>query len=197
MKLYFIRHGEKETTADINPVIGHTDPPLTKIGFEQAISLVEYFKDVKVDFVYASEYLRVQQTAEPLSKAKSIPVKVDRRLNEIDNGLIETMTEEDIRKSYPAFWNDFFEHKHDCRFPGGETGEEVKERQNAFLEEIRKIDGTYLLFCHDGFIRILMCNLLGMPVYHRYRFKCDYCGITEVLLENGEWKINRFNNVNR
>jgi len=195
MKLYFIRHGEKEVTTEINPLIGHTDPPLTKYGFNQATNLVEFFKNEKVDFIYASEYLRVQQTAFPLSKDKSIPIRVDKRLNEINNGYIETMSEDDIKKSYPEFLKEFFEHTHDCRFPGGETGEEVKIRQNDLLKEIKKEDGTYVLFCHDGYIRILMCNILGMPVYHRYRFKYDYCGVTEIVLENDEWKVARFNQI--
>lgn len=195
MKLYFIRHGEKESTLTINPLIGHTDPSLTDLGFRQAEALVAYFKHEKVDYIYTSEYLRVQQTAEPLSRDKGIIVKIDKRLNEIDNGIIETMSDKDIEEQYPEFWKDFFEHKHDCRFPGGETGEEVRKRQNDLFEEIKEQDGTYVLFCHEGYIRILLCNLLGMPVYHRYKFKYDYCGITEVIFENEEWKIKRFNQL--
>jgi len=195
MKLYFIRHGDKESTSAINKIIGHTDPSLTRQGFEQAETLVEYFKNEKVDYIYASEYLRVKQTAKPLARDKGIAVKIDKILNEIDNGIVETMSDKDIEEQYPEFWKDFYEHKHDCRFPGGETGEEVKARQNNLLEEIKGRDGTYVLFCHEGYIRILMCNLLGMPVYHRYKFKYDYCGITEVILEDGEWKVKRFNQI--
>jgi broad specificity phosphatase PhoE len=197
MKLYFIRHGEKESASMINPAIGHTDPSLTAQGFKQAAAIVEYFKNEKIDHIYASEYLRARQTAEPLSRDRGIAVSTDRRLNEIDNGIIETMSDKGIVEQYPDFWKDFSEHKHDCRFPGGETGEEVRERQNCLLEEIMRDDGTYALFCHEGYIRILMCNLLGIPVYHRYKFKYDYCGITEVILENGEWKIRRFNQVHK
>jgi len=47
MKLYFIRHGDKESTSAINKIIGHTDPSLTRQGFEQAETLVEYFKNEK------------------------------------------------------------------------------------------------------------------------------------------------------
>ena len=195
MKLYFIRHGEKETTSLINPLIGHTDPPLTRHGLAQANALLRYFEREKVDYLYASEYLRVKQTAEPLSKERNIPIAIDDRLNEIDNGVIETMSDEEIERQFPEFWRDFFEHRHDCRFPGGETGEEVRARQNDLLKEIREKDGTHVLFCHEGYIRILMCNLLGIPVYHRYKFKYDYCGITEVALENEEWKIRRFNQI--
>jgi broad specificity phosphatase PhoE len=193
MRLYFIRHGEKETTSLINPIIGHTDPPLTEQGIAQAEALLRYFEREHVDSVYASEYLRVRQTAEPLARERNIPILIDRRLNEIDNGIIETMPDAEIETQFPEFWRDFFEHRRDCRFPGGETGEEVRARQNEFLREIRDREGTHAMFCHDGYIRILICNLLGMPVYHRYKFKCDYCGITEVALENDEWKIQRFN----
>ncbi len=195
MKLYFIRHGEKETTSLINPLIGHTDPPLTRNGVAQANALLRYFEREKVDYLYSSEYLRVKQTAEPLSKERNIPIAIDDRLNEIDNGIIETMSDAEIERQFPEFWRDFFEHRHDCRFPGGETGEEVRARQNDLLNEIRGKDGTHVLFCHEGYIRILMCNLLGIPVYHRYKFKYDYCGITEVALENAVWKIRRFNQI--
>jgi broad specificity phosphatase PhoE len=195
MKLFFVRHGEKEISSEINPKIGHTDPSLTSFGFIQAQKVAEYFKDEKVDYIYASEYLRVQQTAGPLSKDKKIPIKIEKRLNEIDNGIIETMPDEEIERKYPEFWKDFFEHKHDCRFPGGETGEEVRRRQAALLEEIKEKEGTYVLFCHDGFIRILMCNILGMPVFERYRFICDYCGISEINYEQKTWKIKRYNVV--
>jgi broad specificity phosphatase PhoE len=193
MRLYFIRHGEKEAGAEINPIIGHTDPPLTRHGVEQAEALPRFFEGESVDYVYASEYLRVRQTAEPLARDRNLTIAIDRRLNEIDNGIIETMPDAEIERQFPEFWRDFFEHRRDCRFPGGETGEEVRARQNDLLREISGKEGTHVLFCHEGYIRILMCNLLGMPVYHRYKFKYDYCGITEVALENAEWKIRRFN----
>lgn len=195
MKLFFVRHGEKETTSIVNPDIGHTDPPLTRSGLTHAEGLVEYFAGERIDHIYASAYLRVQQTAQPLATDRQLPVTIDARLNEIDNGLIETMPDDEIERTYPEFWKDFFEHEKDCRFPGGETGEEVARRQNDLLGELRRRDETAVLFCHEGYIRILMCNLLGMPVYHRYKFKYDYCGITEVILENGEWKIKRFNQI--
>jgi len=195
MVFYFIRHGEKETTSIVNEKIHHTDPSLTKHGFEQAESLVKYFEEINIDEIYASEYLRVQQTAKPLSQNKKRSVIVDNRLNEIDNGIIETMPDDAIEKQYPEFWKDFWDHKKDCRFPGGETGEEVKERQNSIIHEKMKEDKNIVFFTHDGFIRILICNILGMPVYHRYRFKYDYCGITELIYEKSEWKIKRVNHI--
>jgi hypothetical protein len=34
-----------------------------------------------------------------------------------------------------------------------------------------------------------------MPVYHRWKFKVDFCGITEMRYsaQDGEWKLLRFN----
>jgi len=58
----------------------------------------------KVDYIYASEYLRVKQTAKPLARDKGIAVKIDKRLNEIDNGIVETMSDKDIEEQYPEFW---------------------------------------------------------------------------------------------
>jgi broad specificity phosphatase PhoE len=195
MVFYFIRHGEKETTSVVNSKIHHTDPSLTKRGFEQAQSLVKYFAGIHIDEIYSSEYLRVQQTAKPLAQNRDKPIIVDKRLNEIDNGIIETMADDEIERQFPEFWKDFWDHKKDCRFPGGETGEEVKERQNGIMNEQMREDKTIVFFTHDGFIRILICNILGMPVYHRYKFKCDYCGITELTHEKEGWKIQMINHI--
>jgi broad specificity phosphatase PhoE len=193
MIFYFIRHGEKETTSVINEKIHQPDPALTKNGFEQAKSIITYFDNKKIDSIYSSEYLRVQQTARYLAEEKNKPIIIDKRLNEINKGSIETMGNDDIEKKFPGFLKDYSEHKKDFRYPGGETGEEVKKRQNELINEMMKENCNIVFFTHDGFIRILLCNILGLPVYNRYKFRCDYCGITELIYTNDEWNINRIN----
>lgn len=195
MAIYFIRHGEKEFSNEINPVIRHTDPILTQQGFKQAEMLAEFFKNINISFIYASEYLRVQQTASPLAENKNLNIIIDKRLNEINIGFLETLSDEDIKKNYADFLKEFNEHQKDCRFPGGETGSEVIDRQRSLLKDFSELNGNIAAFCHDGFIRILATSILGMPVYHRYKFICDYGGITEVVIEDGDYKIRRFNQI--
>lgn len=195
MTIYVIRHGEKLQTMEINPALGHTDPALSPRGEEQAESLLRFFEGRDVRRIIASGYLRARQTAAPLSASRGLPVETDARLNEIDNGIVETMPDLEVAERYPDFWKDFTSHEKDCRFPGGETGEEAKMRQDSLLEELKRGGGNAALFTHEGYARLLMCNLLSLPVYHRHKFKYDFCGITEITLTGYGWRIIRFNHV--
>lgn len=143
--------------------------------------IAEFFNNINISYVYASEYLRVQQTAAPLARTKNLNIIIDKRLNEINTGFIETLSDEEIRNQFPGFLKDFNKHNKDCGFPGGETGSEVIDRQKSILKDFSELNGNIVAFCHDGFIRILASYILGMPVYHRYKFKCDFGGITEVI----------------
>lgn len=89
------------------------------------------------------------------------------------------MSDEEIQSKYPEFWNDFFSFSKDVRFPDGETGEEVKARQKSLLDDLVQRDEDVLLVSHEGYIRLLMCNLLDIPVFKRNLFKVDMCGIME------------------
>ncbi len=195
MRVFFVRHGDKRIETEINPKIKHTDPSLSEIGEKQAQRLGDYFKNIDLKKIYVSEYRRNHQTAWPLSQLKGLSIIEDKRLNEIDTGLIELMSEEEIKEKYFNFWTDFNEKKKDCRFPGGENGEEVKTRQEGLLKDLVSRNEDCLLVSHDGFIRILMCNILGMPVYRRHLFKTVFCGITELNYDyyRREWNILNYN----
>lgn len=73
---YLIRHAEK-TDKDIN------DPELSKLGLERVTKYIEYFKALKLNSVYTTNYKRTFQTAKPIALSKAIklfhydPNKVD------------------------------------------------------------------------------------------------------------------------
>lgn len=195
MKLYVIRHAEKEKGAFYNEKFHHQDPPITSRGKRCSIELEKFFADKKLDRIIVSEYLRTAQTARHIAEVKKLQITKDERLNEIDNGEIEQLTDEEIKKKYPEFWNDFFSFSKDVRFPGGETGEECKLRQNDFLVELVKKGEDVLLVTHEGYIRLLLCNIIGLPVYKRHLFHMDYCGVLELEYDDksGTWQIIRVN----
>jgi broad specificity phosphatase PhoE len=122
---------------------------------------------------------------------------VDERLNEVDNGVFEKMTEQEIQKTYPDIWQAFRARQQDFRFPEGETGEEARRRIAEFLEEKRKKhDGeNIIVVCHEGLVRVTACHILGLPVYNRWNFRVDFCGIMEINYqpEYQTWQLVRFN----
>ncbi len=199
MAIYIVRHADKEDGGYFNPLLRHQDPPLKPEGVRRAESLTDYFRGKPVTTLYASAYIRTQQTIEPLAKLFGLEPIIDHRLNEIDNGAFDTLSEEQIALAYPSAWQSFTERKADFRFPQGETGEEARERIVSFVEEKRleHPTGDIVAVTHEGLIRILMCHVMDLPVYKRWNFSVDFCGITELQFQPayGEWKLFRFNQV--
>ncbi len=199
--VYFVRHGNKEKSEGYdhyyNETLNIMDEPLSDKGKEDARKIAAYFKDIDIKSIYVSQYVRTHQTAAPTADAKGLGVIEDARVNEINNGDIRNMSDGEIISKYPKLWEDFMSHSRDVRFPGGETGEEVKKRQDSFLSEMQNEKEDILVVSHDGFIRLLMCNILGLPVWKRYKFKTTMGGISAILYdeEDNEWKIVRFNQV--
>ena len=110
MRLFLIRHGEKEKGAYFNSSLNHQDPPLSRSGQRDARKLVGWFRGKSIKAIYASAYRRTYETSLHLSKTYKIQPVIDARLNEIDNGIIESLSDEEIKKQYPVFWEQFFSY---------------------------------------------------------------------------------------
>lgn len=199
MKMYVIRHAHKEQGGFFNPRLGHQDEPISAGGRRDAEKLHAYFADKPIAGIYVSGYQRTRQTIEHLAGQLALDPIVDERLNEIDNGLIEGLSDAEIRERYPEVWNAFIRRSADFRFPGGESGEEVRRRVASFLDEKRRqhAGGEIIAVSHEGLIRLTVCHVLGLPVYDRWNFQVDFCGIMEIGSREGSegWKLIRFNQV--
>jgi broad specificity phosphatase PhoE len=153
--------------------------------------------DKQISAIYVSGYQRTAQTIEYVADQMGLLPVVDERLNEIDNGFLDNMSEHEVQEKYPDFWKVYRERTADFRFPGGETGEEACRRIADFLEEKRQMHGmeNIVIVSHEGLIRQLMCYLVNIPVYKRGNFYVDFCGITEITYqpEYKAWKLMRFN----
>lgn len=194
---YIIRHAHKEQGDFYNPRLRHQDWPISQKGQEESYKLWSYFCDKQISAIYVSGYQRTGQTIAHVAEQLGIPPVIDERLNEIDNGLLDDMSEQEVQERYPDFWKAYRERSADFRFPGGETGEEACHRIASFLEEKRQAHGmeNILLVSHEGLIRQLVCHILNIPVYKRGNFHVDFCGIMEITYqpEYKNWKLIRFN----
>jgi broad specificity phosphatase PhoE len=197
MTFYIIRHGQKEPGKFFNPVLRHQDPPLSERGIEQSIILASSFSKTPISAIYVSAYIRTKQTIEPLAKNLGLNPIEDERLNELDNGLLDDMSEEEFKKTFPDVYRAYIARKADFRFPGGETGQEASARIGSFLIEKKDVhkEENIVIVSHDGLIRVCMCTILGLPVFHRGDFKVDLCGITEIEFQEivKRWKLLKFN----
>ncbi len=197
MTFYIIRHAHKEQGDYYNPRLRHQDEPISQAGRADSLKLWPYLCDKQLSAIYMSSYQRTRQTIEFVAEQSGLTPIVDERLNEIDNGLIEGMTDTAIQERYPEVWRGFRERSADFLFPGGETGEEACRRIAGFLEEKRKIHASenIVVVSHEGLIRLLVCHILDLPVYARWNFQVDFCGIMEINDQPDfrTWKLLRFN----
>jgi broad specificity phosphatase PhoE len=194
---YIIRHAAKEFGGFYNPTLRHQDEPINPRGRQQAEKVSEFFAEIPVSEIYISEYQRTAQTIAPTASRLGLTPVIDRRINEFDNGVIEGMSDVEIQRTYPHVWQAFQLRNADFRFPEGETGEEALQRAVEFLEEKRQQAGNnqIILVSHDGLIRLMMCHITGIPVYRRWNFRVDFCGLTEITYQPdyAAWKLIRFN----
>jgi len=197
MKWYIIRHADKEQGEFYNPDLRHQDQPISEKGHLKAQKLFSYFSDKSIDKIYVSEYCRTKQTIQHVAEKKEISPIVDSRLNEIDNGLIEGLSEKVLQQRYPDVWNAFKDRDRDFQFPEGESGEDVRKRIKSFFKDNQVSKEDIILVSHDGLIRLLLCYILGIAVYRRWDFRVDTCGIMEIEYQTTfkKWKLIRFNHI--
>ena len=162
MKLYVLRHGKTSWNA-LRKVQGAADIPLAKVG--------ENLKDVPFDLCFTSPLLRARQTAMLVlgRRAEQIPVISDKRIQEIDFGVLEGTQFKDeegnvISREMEVFFKD------PQNFPRPENGENISDilkRTREFWEE--KIndpslqDKTILIASHGCAVRALLQNIYQDP----------------------------------
>ena len=197
MKWYIIRHADKEQGDFYNPDLRHQDQPISEKGHLKAQKLFSYFSDKSIDKIYVSEYIRTKQTIKYVADKKKISPIADNRLNEIDNGLIEGLSEQVLQQRYPDVWNAFKDRDRDFQFPEGESGEDARKRITSFFKDKQVYKEDIILVSHDGLIRLLLCYILGIAVYRRWDFRVDTCGIMELEYQTTfkKWKLIRFNQI--
>jgi broad specificity phosphatase PhoE len=67
--IFLVRHAEK---ADASTSADPKDPELSEAGRARAESLAKTLKDTNLTAIYATEFKRAQQTAEPIARAAGI-----------------------------------------------------------------------------------------------------------------------------
>ena len=170
-RIYLIRHGEIEGTSS-GRIFGSTDLPLSPRGMSQ----VRYLADLLPagllvpgagTYCVASPLLRARQTAEAMVAGRGLTVATDADLREVDFGVWEGLTTEEIKAQFPGVLEQWTSPTDDMAFPEGESlvdfAERVSRARGRILEEEAE---AVLVFAHGGVIRSLACALLGLERDH-------------------------------
>ena len=159
--LFLLRHGE--TYFNLENRIGG-DSELTENGMAQAKGLASYFQRKKIPIIFTSEKRRTIQTAVPIKalqkKCAIIPLK---EFNEIDSGICECMSYEEIRDQMPHVFQARKKDKYNYVYPSGEGYASMKPRVDLGLKKALYLSSdsqSIIIVGHRAVNRMILSHFL-------------------------------------
>ncbi|GAA6097878.1 6-phosphofructo-2-kinase/fructose-2,6-bisphosphatase 3 isoform X4 [Tachysurus ichikawai] len=164
--IYLCRHGESQH--NLQGRLGG-DSGLSTRGRKFAGALAKFVseQDLKNLKVWTSQLRRSIQTAEALN----IPYEQWKALNEIDAGVCEEMTYEEIRERYPDEFSLRDQDKYYYRYPTGESYQDLVQRVEPVIMELERQENV-LVICHQAVMRCLLAYFLDKSADEMPYLKC-------------------------
>lgn len=156
MYIYITRHGLTNWNTE-GKLQGHSDSPLTEQGKEDALALGELMKNYSIDKVYSSPLKRAYDTSKLIFP--DCQIIVDDRLKEMGFGvyegkIVKSLLNDDL---YDTLWN----HPENFdRIPEGESYEEVFNRLNSFLEDLKKENANHVFITIHGMLFVILMAIV-------------------------------------
>ncbi|MFC1962266.1 alpha-ribazole phosphatase [Chloroflexota bacterium] len=195
-KLLLARHGNTKANS-AERFWGQTDVELSEEGTWQAEKLRDRLAAETIDTIYTSSLRRAKVTAEIIASQQKVKSVTCEELREINFGLIEGLTYAEISQRYPDFAAVLADRNSHPHFPDGESQDDLNARVKAFLPRLEKHDSeeTVLIVAHSGVLRMMVCNLMGIPIRHWRQFRLNL-GSLSILETYAQGAIlNLFNDI--
>nr|XP_046908247.1 6-phosphofructo-2-kinase/fructose-2,6-bisphosphatase 1-like isoform X5 [Dermatophagoides farinae] len=155
--IYLTRHGES-----VYNLLGRIggDAELSERGWEYSRALAQYIHEQAIPRlrVWTSQLKRTCQTSELIQA----PQERWKALNEIDAGICEEMTYEEIQQKYPEEFALRDQDKFHYRYPKGESYEDLVARLEPVIMELERQENV-LVVAHQAVIRCLLAYFLDKP----------------------------------
>jgi broad specificity phosphatase PhoE len=198
VRLYLIRHGQSESNqARVEGRAGEHDPPLTRVGEEQARRLGERMAAYGVDAIYTSPLQRAYNTGAAIAKITGHTISVIDDLQEINEPMKGTMgpdprvlpdgvSHEDIKAKFEQNprWDNL---------PGSERSAHFRARIVRAIDTViaenpgRKV----AVACHGGVIQSYVAHILGLETdFPFYAFNASITSVRAWKDRRALWRLN-------
>ena len=150
-EVVLVRHGETDWSR-AGRHTGRTDVPLTEQGRRQAEAVGVALRDRAFAVVLTSPLARALESCRLAGFGDRAELRDE--LMEWDYGAYEGRRTSEIREERPGWtlWRD--------GVPEGESSDQVGERADSVIDQIRALDGDALLFAHGHMLRVLTARWL-------------------------------------
>ena len=126
-EIWIVRHGQTDWNVE-GRYQGQADRPLNAVGLAQAQQAAEQLRRRDFAAIYSSDLQRARVTAEIIAGQLGLPVQVDRRLREVNQGEWEGLLTADIEQRYAEEWAERRADRLHAAPPGGESLAQVAAR---------------------------------------------------------------------
>jgi broad specificity phosphatase PhoE len=186
VRLILVRHGETGGNPSAR-LQGRTDLGLSRIGRAQAQAAGQALRGEALGMLVASDMKRARETADIIAgcQAAPVPVVLDSRLREVDLGLWEGMTLEEVRRTLPGELEQWLGNPR-ATPPDGEPSVDVGGRVSRFVTELLSSRvNTVAIVAHLLVFQVLICTLMHIPPAARYPFHLYTGSLSELRVEEG------------
>lgn len=169
-ELWIVRHGQTDWNVE-GRYQGQADQPLNAVGLAQASAAAAKLQGQRFAAIYSSDLQRARVTAEVIATALGMPVQVDCRLREVNQGEWEGMLTADIQARYAEEWAARQQDRLHTAPPGGESLAQVAARVLAGVDEIarRHTDEAVVIVSHGLALGVVRCAAAGAPLTEAFQ----------------------------
>ena len=177
--MIYYGHGEVEGGAVYR---GSCDDPLTDHGWQQMVKALENKKDW--DIVISSPLQRCYEFAELITDEDDIVLEISREIQEIDFGLWEGQSPEDIMQKDAENLKKWWKYPTKITPPEGEDFHDFQARVLKSLKQIIQDNKgkKVLLITHSGVIRVILMHALGMHCENMFRLNVEHASFSRLHL---------------
>ncbi|XP_053169891.1 6-phosphofructo-2-kinase/fructose-2,6-bisphosphatase 3 isoform X3 [Scomber japonicus] len=164
--IYLCRHGE--STDNLEGRLGG-DAGLSPHGKQFSAALARFVEEQQMNDlkVWTSQLCRSIQTVEHLG----VPYEQWKALNEIDAGVCEEMTYDEVKEKFPEEFLLRDEDKYYYRYPAGESYQDLVQRLESVIMELERQENV-LVICHQAVMRCLLAYFLDKSADEMPYLKC-------------------------
>ena len=194
--IYLVRHGESETNS--TRIAGDKETPLTEKGEQQADLLAERFKNIPIEVVLSSDFVRAHDTARTITETCNVPLEVVPMAGEreVPSGLKDL--HKDDPKAKKLMKDFYYEWMHEA----GDAGEHFDSVRRRVYELTALIESRpeqhIVVVSHGFFLKFFTAHHILGPhltpeVYIDFiaaRMRMSNTGITYFTAdENHKWQL--------
>ncbi len=174
-----LRHGALEGGIRYR---GNTEAALTRAG-RAAMDAVWRELDGSVDALVTSPMSRCRQPVEAWAKEAGIPCRVEPNIREMDYGVWEGLSKEEIEKRFPGMLSRWRENPAGMWIPKAERIEDFARRVlEGWTTILCESTGKHVLVvAHSGSLRVILAHVLGAPLPTIRRFAMPYVSWSRVI----------------